>query len=220
MDVKANQATKGIFKRIFGFYALPMYILTHPFEGFYEMKYLNRGSLKLAIINFLLVAASFAFASQYASIVVNMQNPLTLHSLYDFFILVIALILFCASNWSVTSLTDGEGRFKDILMAVCYAMTPLVLTIVPAAILSNFLSVEEAGFYFMILSVGTAYFVFLVFAGLVTVHNYTGAKAIATVFLTFIALLVIVFLITLLFTLWQQLVVFAYSVYTELMFRA
>ncbi|MCL1995134.1 MAG: YIP1 family protein, partial [Defluviitaleaceae bacterium] len=68
--------------------------------------------------------------------------------------------------------------------------------------------------------VGTAYFVFLVFAGLVTVHNYTASKAVSTVFLTFVALLVIVFLITLLFTLWQQLVVFAYSVYTEIMFRA
>jgi hypothetical protein len=130
-----------------------------------------------------------------------------------------ALILFCVSNWSVTSLTDGEGRFKDIIMAVCYAMSPLVLTIVPATILSNFISADEAGFYFMILAIGMIYFVFLVFAGLVTVHNYTAGKALFTIFLTFVALLIIVFLITLLLTLWQQLWVFAYSIYTEMMFR-
>jgi uncharacterized PurR-regulated membrane protein YhhQ (DUF165 family) len=90
---------------------------------------------------------------------------------------------------------------------------------VPATIISNFISADEAGFYYMIMTVGMAYFVFLVFAGLVVVHNYSPGKAVLTVFLTFIALLIIVFLLTLLFTLWQQLWVFAYSIYTELMFR-
>jgi hypothetical protein len=130
-----------------------------------------------------------------------------------------ALILFCVSNWSVTSLTNGEGKLKDIFMVVCYAMTPLVLTVIPATIISNVLSQEEADFYFMMLSIGMIYFVFLVFAGLVVVHNYTASKALLTVILTFVALLVIVFLITLLLTLWQQLYVFAYSIYVELMFR-
>jgi len=199
---------------------LPFYILSHPFDGFYAMKYQKQGSVGLALIIFLLVCVSFSFNNQYASIVVNPQNPLELNSLTDFIALTAILVLFCVSNWSVTSLTDGEGRLKDIVMAVCYAMMPLLLTIAPAAIISNFFSQEEAGFYYMILSVGVAYFVFLVFAGLVTVHNYTATKALVTVFLTFIALLVIVFLITLLFTLWQQLWIFVYSVYTELMFRS
>jgi uncharacterized PurR-regulated membrane protein YhhQ (DUF165 family) len=119
----------------------------------------------------------------------------------------------------VTSLTNGEGRLKDIFMAVCYAMTPLILTIIPATILSNALSQEEAAFYYMIMTIGVIYFVFLVFCGLVVVHNYSASKAVLTVFLTFIALLVIVFLLTLLFTLWQQLYVFVYSIYIELMFR-
>jgi len=198
---------------------LPFYIMAHPFDGFYALKHQKEGRLWLAIVMFLLVCVSYSFNNQYASIVVNERNPLSLNSFRDFNMLVGMLILFCVSNWSVTSLTDGEGKFKEIVMAVCYAMIPLVLTIAPAAILSNFFSQEESGFYYMILSVGVAYFIFLVFAGLITIHNYTATKALITVFLTFVALLVIVFLITLLFTLWQQLWVFVYSIYTELMFR-
>ncbi|MCL2457115.1 MAG: YIP1 family protein [Defluviitaleaceae bacterium] len=200
-------------------YKLPLYILTNPFDGFYDMKYQKEGTMKLAFFNLFAVLVSYAVNDQYAGLVVNPQNPLTLNSLMNWVMIVGALILFCVSNWSVTALTDGEGRLKDIFMAVCYAMTPLVLTIIPATILSNFLSVEEVGFYYIILSTGMAYFVFLVFAGLVVVHNYTPSKALLTVFLTFVALLIIVFLITLLLTLWQQLYVFAHSIYTELMFR-
>ena len=208
-----------MIKKVFGFYALPMYILVKPFDGFYEMKYLEKGTLKLAFLNFFLVLISYAINDQYAHLVVNPQNPLTLNSLLHWVMLASALLLFCVSNWSVTSLMDGEGRLKHIFMSVCYAMTPLVLTIVPATIISNALAYDEAGFYYIMMTVGMAYFVFLVFAGLVVVHNYSPGKAVMAVFLTFIALLVIVFLIALLLTLWQQLWVFAYSIYTELMFR-
>ncbi|MCL1884334.1 MAG: YIP1 family protein [Defluviitaleaceae bacterium] len=209
-----------MIKKALGFYSLPLYILIHPFDGFHEMKFNKRGRMWLAIVNFLVVCASYSFASQYASNIVNPRNPLTLNSFLDFSTFTGMLILFSIANWSVTSLTDGEGKFKEIVMAICYAMTPLVLTILPAAVLSNFLTLEEAGFYFMILSVGIAYFVFLAFVGLVTVHNYTPSKAIFTMILTVIALLIIVFLLALILTLWQQVVNFVISVYNEIIFRS
>jgi len=209
-----------MIKKIFGFYRLPLYILAHPVDGFYAMKYEKQGTIKIALLNFFLVLVSYAFSAQYTSIIVSQRNPMTIHSFFESTILVSALILFCISNWSVTSLTNGEGRFKDIFMAVCYAMTPLVLTIVPAAIISNFLSEEETGFFHMIVAVGVTYFVFLVFLGLLTVHNYTVVKALTMVLLTACAILIIVFLVTLMLTLWQQLYVFVYSLYTEIMFRA
>jgi hypothetical protein len=183
------------------------------------MKFNKEGRLWLAFLNFFVVCVSLAFAEQYTSQLVLPRDTMHMNSFWQFVTLSAMLILFCASNWSVTSLTDGEGKFKEIIMAVCYAMTPLVLTIIPATVLSDFLTVEEAGFYFMILSAATFYFVFLVFAGLVTVHNYSASKAIITVILTFIALVVIVFLMTLLFTLLNQFATFVSSVYSEIIFR-
>ena len=210
----------SVVKRIFGFYRLPLYILIHPVDGFYAMKFEGKGTVRVAVFNFFLLCLATAFNMQYTSIIVVQRHPLSLHSFREISILVIALVLFSVANWSVTCLTDGEGRFKDIIMAVCYSVTPLIFTLVPATILSNFISQEETGFYHMLLSVGAMYFVFLVFLGLVTVHNYTVVKALLTIGFTFIAILVIVFLITLLFTLWQQLWHFAYSVYTEIIFRS
>jgi len=208
-----------VIKKIFGFYKLPLYIITNPVDGFYSMKFENKGTVKMALFNFFLLCVVFAFNTQHTSIIVIPRNPLSGHAIYESFIFLVALLLFCIANWSVTSLTNGEGRFKDIIMAVCYSFTPVIITTFIATIISNFLSQEETGFYFMLLSVGIFYFVLLVFLGLLTVHNYTVFRAILTIFLTFISILIIVFLVTLLFTLLQQLQHFAVSVWTELIFR-
>ena len=206
-------------KRIFGFYSLPFKILASPIKGFYEMKFEGKGTLKLALINFILLCISLAFMNQFASILVNPRHPLAMNSLWDFGQAIIILILFCASNWSVTSLTDGEGKFKEILMAVCYAMTPLILIIIPATIFSNMLSAQEVAFFHLLISFATFYFVVLAFVGLIVVHNYTVSKALGTAVLTFFALLIIVFLFTLVFTLIQQVYVFIWSIYREVTFR-
>jgi hypothetical protein len=200
-------------------YKLTFHLLAHPFDGFYAMKYEKRGSMLVAAVNFLLMWVSLSFRNQYASVVVNTGWPLAYNSLIDGGSLLLILVLWSAANWSVTSLTDGEGKFKEIIMANCYAMTPLILTFIPATLLSNLLALEESAFYFLIIIVAVVWFLLLAYVGMVTVHNFTAGKALATLFLTLLALLVIVFLIALLFTLYQQLYTFVYSIYIELVYR-
>ena len=208
-----------MIKKIFGFYTLPLRILVRPVDSFYAMKFEEKGTVRLALFNFFLVMLSFAFSNQFTSILVDERHPLMVNSVTDALFMLATLLLFCTANWSVTALTDGEGKFKDIVMAVCYAMTPLVLTIIPATIISNFLSMDETGLYYLLLSAGVAYFVLLTFVGLLTIHNFGAVKMLVTLLLTVVAILVIVFLLALAFTLWQQLFGFAYSLYTEIIFR-
>jgi len=208
-----------MIKHALSFYSLPLRILTSPVKGFYEMKFEEKGTLWLAIVNLVLLGISLAFRSQYISILISPRYPLHMNSIWDFGQLIVMLILFCVSNWSVTSLTDGEGKFKEIFMTICYAMTPLVLIIVPATLFSNVLSMQETAFFHLLISVGMFWFVVLVFVGLIVIHNYTVTKAVTTAVLTFCAMLIILFLFTLVLTLIQQVYVFIWSMYTELTFR-
>jgi len=206
-------------KRFFRLYSLPMYILVRPFAGFYAMKFEGKGTVRLALFNFVMLCVAYAFSNQYTSILADDRHPFMINSVMTAFYLAGMLLLFCIANWSVTSISNGEGRFKDIVMAICYAMTPLILTIISATIISNFLTAEEMGLHTLILGAGFFYFILLCFTGLLTVHNYGAVKALLMIFMTFIAILIIVFLGALLFTLWAQLGSFAYSLYTELVFR-
>jgi len=206
-------------RKIFGFYSLPLRILFRPINGFYEMKYEKKGTLKIAFLNFALLCISYAFFNQYTSIIVDASHPHWINSLFDFASLITVLVLFCASNWAVSSLTDGEGKFKEIIMAVCYAMTPLILILIPATLFSNIITIQEAQFHSLLVGLAVAWFVMLVFIGLIVVHNYTVTKAIVTAIFAFVALLIILFLITLFFSLVQQVFIFIHSIYREVTFR-
>jgi len=201
------------------YYGLPFYILFHPFDGFYRMKFEREGRMAVAFINFFLLWFSISFMNQYTSITAAQPHPLSYNSLADGASIFGILVLWSVSNWSVTSLMDGEGKFKEIFMANCYAMLPLILILAPAAAISNLFTDTESAFYFMMITVAIIWFIILAYIGMVVVHDYTAGKALATLLLTFIALLIIVFLGTLLIALLQQMYGFGMSLYTELAFR-
>lgn len=196
------------------------YTLSHPMDGFYWIRRKDKGSVPIAIL--LVVCFSFCFSlNRYlASFVVNDVNPRSVNSLSELGGVVLLYVLLCVGNWSITCLMNGEGRMKDISIAVGYATLPLILTFVPATIISRAIAADEEAFYYMILAVGIAYAVILLLIGIMQVHNYTLGKTLITLFLTLVAVFIIIFLMLLLLNLISQVYTFFYSIYTELIFRA
>ena len=100
-----------------------------------------------------------------------------------------------------------------------YAMLPMIFTFVIGIIFSRFVVADEEAFYYLLLGLGIAWFALLVITGIMTVHNYTVGKTLLTMIFTFVAMLIIIFLATLLFSLIGQVVSFFMSIYNELMLR-
>ena len=207
---------KFFSKEKFGFLK---YLLSHPMDGFYELRRFDKGSLPLALLIVAAFSLCFSMNRLLAGFVVNDVDPLTVNSLREMGSIFLFYFLFCIGNWSVTCLMEGEGRMKDIMTATGYALLPLVLAYIPATIVSQFVAANEEAFYGMILFVGIAWSLILVLLGIMTVHNYTLGKTLVTLILTFVAMLIIIFVALLLFSLVSQLYGFAYSIYTELLFR-
>ena len=195
------------------------YTITHPSNGFYEIRHRQKGSVPLAILFVFLFAVCFSANRQYAGFVVNFVNPMEVNSLTEMITVFVLFILFCVGNWSVTCLMNGEGRFKDIVTMTGYSMLPMILTQIPAIIISNFVVQDEEAYYYLILYFGIAWFVLLVITGVMTIHNYTFGKTLITPICTFVAMFIIIFIALLLYSLLTQVIAFVQSVYNEIVLR-
>lgn len=199
----------------------PLQLMVRPFQGFWELKYeLNRK--ENLILSFVILAALIItniLSSQYSGFVVNIYNPDEMNSIMEMVYVVVPLLFWCIANWSLTTLMDGEGKFVEIFIATCFALTPLVIINFPWIILSNFLSHQEAMFYYLSQSLAFLWFVFLIYVGTMTVHQYTPGKTVVTIIFILIAMGFLAFLSLLFFSLIQQIVSFITTIYQEIVLR-
>ena len=195
------------------------YTLTHPVDGYYWIRHEEHGSVPIAFVMVFLFSAAFSANRLLASFVVNDLDPRSVDSLYELLGVLAFYILLCVSNWSITCLMGGEGRMKDILIAVGYGTMPITIGLVLTTIISQFLADEEQAFYSIILGVCIAWGVIMMIIGIMQVHNFSVGKTLGTLILTFLAMLIIVFLALLLSNLIGKVYNFFHSIYTEIIFR-
>lgn len=198
---------------------LPLYIMVHPIDGFYRMKYEKQGKVKVIFINLILFWLSYSITKQYTPFLINNNYPMSYNGLGDLFAIVIMFLFWGVGNWSVTSLLNGEGKFVDICMMVAYSLTPMILIFVPATILSYCFTINEIAFFGLLKGVAITWSVILAFFGTLVIHNFTLSKTIVIILLSFISIIIMIFLITLSLSLLSQVYVFFISIYRELMYR-
>lgn len=208
---------QGLFSKEKWKYAF--YTVSHPMDAYYEIRHRDRGCVPVAVVLVILFSLSFSINRMAASFVVSDINPLTVDSFRELISVLLLYLLFCVSNWSVTCLMEGEGRMKDISIAVGYAMTPMIVCFNIGTIVSQFVTKDEAAFYSIIIALGIAYSLLMVLMGIMQVHNYTLGKTLLTILLTFIAMFIIIFVVLLFVDLIHQVYSFFYSIYQELIFR-
>lgn len=200
-------------------WAYLLHTMNHPMDGFYWVRHRNHGSVPLAILVVVLFSLCFSLNRIGASFVVNDIEPRTVDSLEELSGVLLLYILLCVANWSVTCLMGGEGRMRDIFIAIGYSFAPLIPALLIGTGFSYLIAEEEAAFYGIIVGIGVAYTALLILMSIMQIHNYTLGKTLQTLFLTFIAVLIIIFVALLLADLVGQVVNFIKSVYTELIFR-
>lgn len=192
------------------------HIIFHPFDGFWDLKHEKRGSLRGAHFWFGLTILVFIYKAVSTWQIVAAGETSYFMSAISIGLPVILLVL---ANWSLTTLFDGEGTFKDIYVATCYSLIPLILFILPVIILSNFTTLEEMDILNMLYSIGFVWTGFLIFFGLMVTHDYTFGKNILTTAGTILGIAFIMFISVLFTVLLQKVFRFGYNIFVELKYR-
>ena len=193
--------------------------ITHPAEGFEDMRWKKAGSLKIEFaIVLLLFLAQIADGRLY-----GFQFGISYDKTFNIIPYIVkSIVLFGAwvvGNWAVCTLLDGEGTMKNICIYSAYALIPYIAQIFINVLLSHILIQDEAVFMQAIRIIGVGWSVILLFSAIKSVHQYSFGKTVFAIILTIVAMLIMLFLLVLFMSLIQQVYIFISTIYTEISYR-
>ena len=216
--VNKRVATSGEKKNYWHHFLYVFHVMLHPFDGFWDLKHEKRGSLPAAITFLVMTILTFYYQAIGQGYLLNpQQNYSTIFSV--FLGVAIPFALWTIANWCLTTLFDGEGSYKDIFIATCYALMPLVIIMIPTTIISNFLVTAELDILSVVNAFAFIWAGLLIFCGMMVTHDYSIGKNVLTTIGTIVGMIIIMFIAILFTTLIGKLVSFVTNIVTEIQFR-
>ena len=195
-----------------------MHVIMHPFDGFWDLKYERRGSVRGAIVYIILAIAAFTYNGIGSAYLFNPQGEYI--SIFGQIIsILVPLFLWCLANWCLTTLFEGEGSFKDIFIASSYALAPIPLLMIPATLLTNIFTLNESQIITLLTSIMWIWVGLLIFFGSMITHDYSLGKNLIISISTIVGMAAIMFIALLFSSLMTKIISFITSIVVEISYR-
>ncbi|MCZ8511638.1 YIP1 family protein [Paenibacillus filicis] len=195
------------------------YILKHPIDGFSAIRYESKGSYPSAFILLGGALLSVAATDLYTGFSFNTIDTHELNLAAVFLEVASLWIGWVVSNYLVSSIYRGEGRFKDVFVASAYALIPLIMIGIPLAVFSNVMTDSEQSIY-SFLKLGMYVWMALLFIWQIqSLQNYTIGETIANIVLSLLVFMVLCIVVMVTLGLSSDLKDFIIEVYREVRWR-
>jgi hypothetical protein len=195
------------------------YIMRHPVEGYEELRWNKKSSLKLSIVILLAWFITEIVKFTGTGFIVNKQNPENLNIFIIFLNTIIIFTICIISNWCFCSVLDGEGKFKEIWITCSYALAPYIIITLLVTLASNFIVKQEYVFLQYIQAAGIGWMCILMIAAIKVTHQYNLRKTILSIFLTALGVCIVLFICMLFLSMLQNFLIFIDTLYWEIVFR-
>lgn len=195
------------------------YCLTHPLDGFWDLTHEKRGSIAAANTILILTLVARLAKLQFTSFLFQRVYWEGVNVFLYLASILFPLALWVVGNWALTTLFDGKGTLKQVYMATCYGLLPYPLLQFPLIILSNVVTVEEGAFYSVVSGFSLLWALVIIVLGMMQIHEYSLGKTIGFTFGSLAAMLVMVFILLLFFSMISQGIAYFVSLAREIMFR-
>jgi len=215
----ASLKKKETYTRYFKSFKFAFYCMTHPLDGYWDLTHEKRGSLAVANTILILTLVARIASLQFTSFIFNQVYWPEVNIFLYLGSIVFPLALWVVGNWALTTLFDGKARLPQIYMATCYAMLPYPFFQFPLIIFSTMVTVNEAEFYGVINTVVLVFCAIYIVVAMMQIHEYTMSKTILFTFFSIFAMLVIVFILLLFFSMISQGIAYFVSIVREILFR-
>lgn len=203
-----------------GRYRYPLYCMMHPFKGYANLKEDKKGSLPLAIGMLGLYFLISIFARQSTGFIFNANRVDQFNIFVELTKTVGMVLIFTIANWAVSTILDGEGTFREVLIFTSYALTPYVIGMIPVVLFSNFAVIEEGAFYTMLVVFVEAWTAISMLMAIKEVQQFTLPKTIGTILLTILGIALVFSIIAIVYSMFTQMISWVTTVVNELLLRS
>lgn len=122
-------------------------MLKHPIDGFYEVKHRKVISPITAVLLYVLLFVELILSKVFTGFIFNPDDIETV-SIMGIFVSSIAIILlFVACHYLISSIVQGNGKFKDVFIATIASFAPVIIFLPVLIIVSRFLTLNESFIY-------------------------------------------------------------------------
>lgn len=215
----ASLKNKETYKRYFASLKFSLRCITHPLDGFWDLTHEKRGSIAAANTILFLTLLVRILKLQYTSMIFMAVYWEGINIFLYLASVLFPFALWCVGNWALTTLFDGKGTLKQVYMASCYALTPYPLIQFPMILFSNMITADEGEFYGVLGQLSILWAGMLFITAMMEIHEYKISKTILFTIATLFAMLVMIFILLLFFSMISQGVSYFVSLYREIMFR-
>jgi tetratricopeptide (TPR) repeat protein len=191
-----------------------------PADSFYYIKKDLRGSLRFALIIYAWVIAvrilslyvtGFVFNPYSATTYIRVENEIVYTGLL--------IILWNAANYLVSTISDGEGRIRDVVIGSAYSLFPYAFLVLPIALISNVLTLNEVFLHSFSLNLVYLWTGIMLVIMVKEIHNYSFSEMVRNVLLTLFTMGLFVLTGYILYVLFNQLFEFILAILQELRLR-
>jgi hypothetical protein len=211
---RAQQRKRYLESLKFGFYCM-----THPIDGFWKLTHEKKGTIGAATTILIVTILVRILKLRYTSFLFLQVYWEDINIFLYIASILFPLALWVIGNWALTTLFDGKGRLGDVYMGTCYGMLPYAVIQFPLMIVSNFVTIEEGQFYEVLSVISLILCLLLIVNGLAQVHAFSPGKNLLFTVASLFAMLVMIFILMIFFSMISQGVAYFISIGRELMFR-
>lgn len=197
----------------------PLHMMLHPIDASDGIKWQKKGSY---IVSAALVVLAFLTAVLERQATGFIFNPHRLDRINIINILLVTFAmaaLWIIANRALTTLMDGEGRTSEIIIGSCYSLLPYIAMTLFTVVLSHFLTHDMAVFLTYIKVGGYIWSGMVIFQVMRVIHQFSVKQTLWNLALTVVGMMIIAFIILLIYSLFQQVYVFLFTIFNEIMFR-
>lgn len=187
----------------------------HPFDNYRMLKEEKLSSWSLSIVALIVFYITSFFKTMCSNFRYTSFDPEIYNSFFQLLQTVGMVVLWVIANWGISTLMQGNGRFKEVFAVSCYATVPLSIGNLLMLAISNSLFSAGGTLISAVNIIFTILAGIILVVGLMVIHEYSFPRFIVTAIIALFFMILAIFVVFMIAMLLSQCWQFVVTLYME-----